>query len=126
MVTDIVKAAEQFVDAEAHLRRAVTSARSATDPLSWKEIGMALGVSAQAAHERFSRGRLGSEVKKIVAKVPRSPKGTGNPDQSIFKAILAIRLGRGETKNEAVEHAVAAVRAGSPSFAPQLPAGFFE
>ena len=126
MATDIVKAAEQFVAAEAHLRRAVASARSASDPLSWKEIGMALGVSAQAAHERFSKGRPGSEVKEIVAKVPRSPKGAGNIDQSVFKAVLAIRLEKGEPKNEAVEHAIATVRAESPSFVPRLPAGFFD
>jgi pyridoxal/pyridoxine/pyridoxamine kinase len=85
---------------------------------------MALGVSAQAAHERFSKGRSGSEVKAMVAKVPRSPKGTGNVDQSVFKSVLAIRLEMGESKTEAVEHATVAVRANSPKFVPQLPVGF--
>lgn len=49
----IIAAAEAVDAAEAGLRDAVASARAAGD--SWTVIGAALGVSRQAAQQRFSR-----------------------------------------------------------------------
>jgi hypothetical protein len=126
LLGQIVRAAHWKADAEAGLREAVAAARS--ESVSWAEIGRALGVSAQAAHDRFGKrsGRSGAEVRMMVAGVPKSPKGTGNIDQSKFKASLAIRLEAGETKREAVEHASSDVRASSPNFLPILPDGFLD
>lgn len=47
----IVAAGKNVADAEQALRAAVADARRAGD--SWAVIGAALGVSRQAAHERF-------------------------------------------------------------------------
>jgi hypothetical protein len=49
---DIIAAVEQTRVAEAELRRAVHAAREAGD--SWTVIGMALGVTRQAAQKRFA------------------------------------------------------------------------
>ena len=43
---------DRLADDEADLRAAVAQAR--TNGKSWGQIGVALGVSRQAAHERFS------------------------------------------------------------------------
>lgn len=52
-------AARKAVDAaQDELRAAVAAARSAGD--SWTVIGAALGISKQAAHERFGPGAAGS------------------------------------------------------------------
>ncbi len=50
----IIAADAAVADAEAALRDAVRAAREAGD--SWSIIGEALGVSKQAAQQRFSRG----------------------------------------------------------------------
>jgi len=49
----IIAASEAVNDAEQQLRAAVQDARVAGD--SWTMIGAALGVSKQAAQQRFSR-----------------------------------------------------------------------
>lgn len=49
----IIAANEAVASAEERLREAVRSARDAGD--SWVVIGAALGVSKQAAQQRFSR-----------------------------------------------------------------------
>lgn len=49
----IISANEAVASAEERLREAVRSARDAGD--SWTVIGAALGVSKQAAQQRFSR-----------------------------------------------------------------------
>lgn len=49
----IVAASEALSDADRDLRAAVRAARDAGD--SWTVIGAALGVSKQAAQQRFSR-----------------------------------------------------------------------
>jgi len=49
----IIAANEAVASAEGQLRAAVHSARAAGD--SWTIIGAALGVSKQAAQQRFSR-----------------------------------------------------------------------
>lgn len=49
----IIAANEAVTSAEGRLRAAVQSARAAGD--SWTIIGAALGVSKQAAQQRFSR-----------------------------------------------------------------------
>ena len=125
LIGAIVRAAHHYADAEAELREAVAEARYKS--VSWAEVGTALGISAQAVQERFGRrtGRSGAEVRMMVAGVPKSPKGSDNIDQSIFKAALTVRLEAGETKREAIENAVAQVRATSPDFVPTLPPGFF-
>jgi hypothetical protein len=51
-VREIIAAVEQTRVAEAELRRAVHAAREAGD--SWTVIGMALGVTRQAAQKRFA------------------------------------------------------------------------
>jgi hypothetical protein len=48
---EIIAAVEQTRVADAELRRAVHAAREAGD--SWTVIGMALGVTRQAAQKRF-------------------------------------------------------------------------
>lgn len=50
----IIAANEALGEANAKLRLAVREARAAGD--SWSVIGAALGVSKQAAQQRFSRG----------------------------------------------------------------------
>jgi len=50
----IIAASEAVEEADAKLRLAVRDARAAGD--SWAVIGAALGVSKQAAQQRFSRG----------------------------------------------------------------------
>lgn len=50
---EIVSAAKRRDDAEQNLRDAVASARRAGD--SWTVIGAALGVTKQAAYQRFGR-----------------------------------------------------------------------
>jgi len=50
----IIAANEAVGEADAKLRLAVREARAAGD--SWSVIGAALGVSKQAAQQRFSRG----------------------------------------------------------------------
>lgn len=50
-VRAIVTANETLAAAEENLRKAVAEARAAGD--SWTVIGVALGTSKQAAHERF-------------------------------------------------------------------------
>lgn len=50
----IIAAVEQTRVAEAELREAVQAARDAGD--SWTVIGMALGVTKQAAQKRFGVG----------------------------------------------------------------------
>lgn len=47
----IVRAREAYDEAEQHLRESVAAARAAGD--SWTIIGVALGISRQAAWERF-------------------------------------------------------------------------
>ena len=49
----IIAAREAVEDADAQLRAAVQAARDAGD--SWTIIGLALGVSKQAAYQRFGR-----------------------------------------------------------------------
>jgi hypothetical protein len=124
VIGGIVRAAHHYADAEAELRESVAEARH--ESVSWAEVGMALGISPQAAQERFGkrRGRSGAEVRMMVAGVPKSPKGSDNIDQSVFKASLTIRLEAGESKREAVENAAAQVKATSPEFVPSLPPGF--
>lgn len=121
----IVVAAHHCADAEAELREAVVSARC--EAVSWTDVGQALGVTAQAAQERFTRtGRSGMEVRMMVAGVPKSPRGSTNIDQSTFKMALAVRLERGEAKKEAVDNATSDVRQSNPTFMPILPRGFLD
>ena len=123
LVGTVVAAAHHCAEAEAELREAVASARY--ESVSWNDVGAALGISAQAAQERFRRaGRSGMEVRMMVAGVPKSPKASSNLDQSNFKMALSVRLERGEAKKEAVDNAVADVRRTNPTFDPILPAGF--
>ena len=49
----IIAAAEALHAADSELRDAVMTAREAGD--TWEVIGMALGVSRQAAYQRFGR-----------------------------------------------------------------------
>jgi hypothetical protein len=49
----IIAAAERVDEAEAELRAAVKAARDAGD--TWAVIGLALGVSRQAALQRFGQ-----------------------------------------------------------------------
>jgi hypothetical protein len=49
----IIAAAEAVEKAEAELRAAVTAARAAGD--TWDAIGVALGISRQAAYQRFGK-----------------------------------------------------------------------
>lgn len=51
-VRAIIKAAEAVTAAEKELRQAVADARAAGD--SWTVIGAALGVTKQAAQQRFT------------------------------------------------------------------------
>jgi hypothetical protein len=50
----IIAAAERVDEAEGELRAAVKAARDAGD--TWAVIGLALGVSRQAAFQRFGQG----------------------------------------------------------------------
>jgi len=54
----IAAAAKAVEDASESLRQAVRSAREAG--LTWATIGEVLGVTKQAAHERFGRSRRSS------------------------------------------------------------------
>ncbi len=49
----IIAAAEAVEKSEAELRAAVTAARAAGD--TWDAIGVALGISRQAAYQRFGK-----------------------------------------------------------------------
>jgi hypothetical protein len=48
-------AAAAFAVARRELDQAVWAARSGPDPLSWADIGQAVGMSRQAAHERWGQ-----------------------------------------------------------------------
>lgn len=52
--------------------RAKQAARAATEgPWSWSDVGSALGMTRQAAHEKF-RGRVGEEIAKATAKLDKA------------------------------------------------------
>lgn len=124
LLGEIIRAAHRYADAEDELREVIATARY--ESVSWAEIGKALGITAQAAHERFGKraGRSGTEVRMMVAGIPKSPAGSDSIDQSVFKSALTIGLEAGMSKREAVDKALSAVRATTPDFEPILPPGF--
>ncbi len=70
-------------------------------------------------------GRGGAEVGRISAFIPESDPGD-SLHQSLFKDDVAIRLGHGETRSEAVRHATDRRRAdGDPTFQPVVFPGFW-
>lgn len=52
----IIAAAEALGSADSELRAAVAAARAAGD--TWDAIGVALGISRQAAYQRFGKARI--------------------------------------------------------------------
>lgn len=64
-VRRIIAAAEALTRADLELRAAVAAARAAGD--TWDMIGLGLGVSRQAAFQRFGRS-VAEPAKKAVAK----------------------------------------------------------
>lgn len=49
----VIQARRELDDADTELHRVVAEARAAGEP--WSAIGMALGTTRQAAHQRFSQ-----------------------------------------------------------------------
>lgn len=80
----IIAANERFDAAAAELRDAVDAARKAGDP--WEAIGVALGVTRQAAYQRF--GLRAVPAKKAAVK-KAAPAKKARPALPRFAAVAA-------------------------------------
>lgn len=69
-------AAAAVRDAEAALDEAVAAARAGNPPSTWEQIGRAVGISRQSAHERWARTPATSST---LARGLRPPAGPGDP-----------------------------------------------
>ncbi len=93
-VREIIAATENLRAAEDRLRRAVADARTAGD--SWAVIGAALGITRQAAFQRF--GQVRPAITALVTK--KSKGGWAVTKQAARRASAVV-----PTQAEAVEKA---------------------
>lgn len=87
---DAAAAALVLAEAADRLARSEVMAAREIDGATWEQVGMALGMSRQAAHERFRTGPDGLHSRRFKKAMAQKSEGSSGPTTS----AVASRAGR--------------------------------